>query len=195
MAGHDQHQSQGGVTRLSLFVADSGSNDWWPPDLGMAGSIGAQNNIRYAYFPGVRRLAIEVNGQVTIYDTGELQISGFSQQQREDQSLLLNSQFGLVSVADLPVVSGMDRSSGTVLMDATGSRSGAIKREAVKSVQPPDVATIGATAPASAGQTGGAVSRPDEVLSLIGKIAELRSKGLLTDAEFEAKKAELLSRL
>lgn len=194
MADHDQHKSQGGVTGLGLFIADSGANDWWPPDLG-AGSIGAQNSIRYAYFPGARRLAVNVDGQVTIYDTGELQIGEFLQPQREGQSLLLNSQFGLVSVADLPVVSGIDRSSGTVLMDATGSGSGAIKLETVKSAQPPDVATNRATAPASAGHTGDAVSRPVEVLSLIEEIAELHSKGVLTDAEFETKKAELLSRL
>jgi hypothetical protein len=35
----------------------------------------------------------------------------------------------------------------------------------------------------------------DEVLSLIEKVADLHAKGILTDAEFEAKKAELLSRL
>ena len=68
----------------------------------MAGSTGGQNNLRYAYFPGARRLAIDVNGQVTVYDTGEHQISGFSQQQSGDQSITFTSQFGLVRVADLP---------------------------------------------------------------------------------------------
>ena len=68
MPGYGQHQSQGGARGSSLFVAGSGSSDWWPPDLGMAASVGAQNNIRYAYFLGARRLAIDVNG---FYDTGE----------------------------------------------------------------------------------------------------------------------------
>ena len=48
----------------------------------------------------------------------------------------------------------------------------------------------------SPGPPGGAVQMsPDEVVSLIEKVAELHAKGILTDAEFEAKKAELLSRL
>ena len=32
-------------------------------------SLGAQNDVRYAYFPTSRRLAIDVNGAVTILDT------------------------------------------------------------------------------------------------------------------------------
>jgi Short C-terminal domain len=213
--GYGQHQSQGGVTGSSLFVAGSGSSDWWPPDLGMAASVGAQNNIRYAYFPGARRLAIDVNGQVTFYDTGEHQIRGFSQQQSGDQSLLFTSQFGLVRVADLPVVSKMDLSGGTMLTDVTGSRSGEANHETAKPAPTPDAATIEAEirAPASgsattssvsnlvttepsSGPTGGSVRMSSgEVLSLIEKVAELHVKGILTDAEFEAKKAELLSRL
>ena len=214
MPGYGQQQSQGGVTGSSLFVAGSGSTDWWPPDLGMAGSVGAQNNIRYAYFPGARRLAIDVNGQVTIYNTGEHQIGGFSQQQSGDQSLFFTSQFGLVRVADLPVVSRMDASGGTMSTDVTGSHSGEANRGTVNPAEPRE-GTIGVetTAPAfrtattssvsipvtpkpSAGPTGGAVRMSsDEVLSLIEKVADLHAKGILTDAEFEAKKAELLSRL
>ena len=43
-------------------------------------------------------------GRVSIYDTGEHLITGFSQQQSGDQSLTFTSQFGLVRVADLPLV-------------------------------------------------------------------------------------------
>jgi hypothetical protein len=220
--GGGQHQSPGGVTCSSLFVAGAGSSDWWPPDLGIAGSVGAQNNIRYAYFPGARRLAIDVNGQVTVYNTGEHQIGGFSQQQSGDQSLLFTSQFGLVRVADLQVVSGTGVSGGgTVSMDASGygSRFGQANPETVKPARPQDAATIGAemAAPAeatanlaatassasnvvtvqpSAGRTGGAsLMSPDEIFTVIEKVADLHAKGILTDAEFETKKAELLSRL
>ena len=56
--------------------------------------------------------------------------------------------------------------------------------------------SIPVTPKPSAGPTGGAVRMSsDEVLSLIEKVADLHAKGILTDAEFEAKKAELLSRL
>jgi hypothetical protein len=100
--GSYQQQGSGGGTGSSLFLPNAQTGNWWPADLGMAGSTGGQNNLRYAYFPGARRLAIDVNGQVTVYDTGEHQISGFSQQQSGDQSITFTSQFGLVRVADLP---------------------------------------------------------------------------------------------
>ena len=105
-----QSQSQGGGG-VSLFVAGSGSaSQWWPADLGSPASAGAQNNLRYAFFPGPRRLAIEQEGRVQVYDTGEHMLSGFSQQQGGDQSLTFTSQFGLVRVADLqPVLPREDR--------------------------------------------------------------------------------------
>ncbi len=93
-----QGQSQGGatVTRAgyggagtmggmgaSLFVPgpQGGSGNWWPAELGYASGSGAQNNIRYAYFSNTRRLAVDINGQVTVYDTLDNQIGGVSQQQ------------------------------------------------------------------------------------------------------------------
>jgi hypothetical protein len=45
--------------------------------------------------------------------------------------------------------------------------------------------TVPATAAASA----------DEVMALLEKLGQLKAKGILTDEEFAAKKAELLSRL
>ena len=97
-----QSQSGGGV---SLFVAGSGSaGQWWPAELGSPASTGAQNDLRYAFFPDARRLAIQQGGRVRVYDTGEHRLSGFSQQQGGDQSLTFMSQFGLVRVADLPLV-------------------------------------------------------------------------------------------
>jgi len=97
-----QFQSGGGV---SLFVPGSAqSGNWWPEVLGSPASVGAQNNLRYAYFPSTQRLAIDINGRVTVYDTGDNRIGGFSQQQSGDQSLTFTSQYGLVRVADLPIV-------------------------------------------------------------------------------------------
>src|SRR5205085_10099355 len=62
---------------VSLFVppAGTGSRHWWPTDLGEPSSAGSQNNVRYAYFAALRRLAIELHGKVTVYDTLDNQIS------------------------------------------------------------------------------------------------------------------------
>ena len=37
--------------------------------------------------------------------------------------------------------------------------------------------------------------KPDEVMALLEKLHELKTKGILSDAEFDAKKAELLKKL
>ncbi len=184
--GGGQQQSSGGYagsfnsssnsSGASLFVPGTGSSDWWPADLGAAGSIGSQNNLRYAYFPGARRLAISANGNVTVYDTGDHQIGGFSQQQGGDQSLTFNSQFGLVRVADLPVIG------------AAGTTAAAAAPEVNAAPVPAQTPTQ--TAPAVVPHAA-----PDEIFSLIEKLADLHKKAILTDSEYEAKKAELLSRL
>ena len=46
----------------------------------------------------------------------------------------------------------------------------------------------------SMGQTTGGMST-DELFSMIGKLAELRDKGILSEDEFQAKKTDLLSRI
>ncbi|MGB5447143.1 MAG: SHOCT domain-containing protein, partial [Psychromonas sp.] len=81
-----------------------GSNQWWPSDLGSPFSSGAQNNIRYAIFPN--RLAVELNGQVSVYDTLNHNIGGISQQQGGNTSLTFSSQFGTIDVHSLPLISG-----------------------------------------------------------------------------------------
>jgi hypothetical protein len=70
--------------------------NWWPAALGVPSSVGAQNDVRYAYFPAARRLAVDLKGKVTVYDTQDHQIGGFSQQQSELGSLSFASQFGPV---------------------------------------------------------------------------------------------------
>jgi hypothetical protein len=154
---------------VSLFVpsAPGTSGDWWPADLGWPDSTGAQNDVRYAYFAQPRRLAIEVNGKVMIYDTLDHQISGFSQQQSRGASLTFASQHGLVAVASLPVVS-----------------AGGVAQPASSQVQEEPVST----------QTVARQADVD-VFATIEKLAQLHAKGILSDEEFAAKKAELLSRL
>ena len=167
-----QVQSGGGV---SLFVAGSGSaRPWWPAELGSPASTGAQNDLRYAFFPGLRRLAIREGGRVLVYDTGDHRLSGFSQQQGGDQSLTFTSQFGLVRVADLPLVDPrVDRPQDQPLSAST--------------MPPPSAAAPTAT-PAMA-------IAADDILKMIERLAELRRKDILTDEEFSTKKAELLARL
>jgi len=168
--GSQQQQSGAGpVGPVSLFVPASGagpSGNWWPQDLGWPSSTGAQNNVRYAYFPQSHRLAIDLNGSVTVYDTLDHQIGGFSQQQSAGGSLTFSSQHGMVAVASLPVVS----TSGAAAQQTTAPKP--------------------ATEPAGTPGTGSA-----DVFAAIERLADLHGKGILSDTEFNAKKAELLSRL
>ena len=79
---------------------------WWPPELGQPNSSGGQNDIRYAYFGHANRLAVDMGGTVTVYDTGDHVISGVSQQQGNGWTLTFSSQYGTVPVSSLRVVSG-----------------------------------------------------------------------------------------
>jgi hypothetical protein len=177
-----QSQSQAGVSSsASLFVSGAGAaaGAWWPTELGNPSSAGAQNDLRYAVFPAARRLAIERGGRVTVYDTGDHMISGVSQQQSGDQSLTFTSQRGLVRLADLPV------------LQAERPRSGP-SAEAEKSRPQPTPAMpsqAAAASPPSAERSSG------DVLATLERLAELHRKGVLTEEEFTAKKAELLSRI
>jgi membrane protease subunit (stomatin/prohibitin family) len=53
----------------------------------------------------------------------------------------------------------------------------------------------GQQAPAAAAAAAAAAIRPDEVMATIEKLADLKAKGILTQDEFDAKKAELLKKL
>ena len=52
---------------------------WWPEGLGTPASSGGQDGMRYAFFPETRRLAIEREGRVAVYDSGDRRITGVSQ--------------------------------------------------------------------------------------------------------------------
>jgi len=101
--GHDLFDTDS----VSLFVPETpgrASGQWWPLELGFPNGTGAQNQVRYAYFNRTHRLAVELNGIVTVYDTLDHEISGVSQQQGRGGSLTLTSQHGTVSVSTLPIV-------------------------------------------------------------------------------------------
>jgi hypothetical protein len=161
-------QTQGqGASSVSFFAPGPNSNAWWPGELGAPSATGSQNDMRYACFPSTRRLAIQQGGVTRVYDTGEHIIGGFSQQQSGDQSLTFDSQFGLVRVANLPVISP------------------AASNDAAPA--PPSTPAEPVTAAAPSGK--------DDIFGLIERLAELRAKKILSDEEFTAKKTELLSRL
>ena len=178
---HSPTQGGNGFGPASLFVppAPGTSGDWWPADLRWPNSTGAQNNVRYAYFSQARRLAIDVNGTVTVYDTLDHQIGGFSQQQSVGGTLSFSSQYGLIDVASLPVVS----SNGMPPAAAVG-RSEAMPMP----VLVPAVPSFGTASGSGAGRDG-------DVFATLERLADLRAKGVISDADFAAKKSELLSRV
>jgi len=93
-----------GVADEGTSYVARGNSSWWPKVLGQPSSAGSQNSLRYAVFPAKRRLAIEDDGQVMLYDTGLHLIRGVSQQQSGNQTLSFDSQEGRVRVSDLPKV-------------------------------------------------------------------------------------------
>jgi hypothetical protein len=182
--GRFQSQSQSGGGGVSLFVAGSGlASQWWPAELGNPASAGAQNDLRYACFPDLRRLALQQGGQVCVYDTGEHRISGFSQQQGGDQSLTFTSQIGLVRVADLPLV-----------LPRREQPKNSSPSFATPPQMPGPVSSGVVVAPAAAATPAKQLAT-DDILTTIERLADLRQKNILTEEEFAAKKAELLGRL
>jgi len=169
-----QNQASGSpMGQSSLFVPDPDQN-WWPQDLGSPSSTGSQNNVQYAYFPNISRLAVKTGSDVWVYDTQNHQIGGFSQQQGMGSSITFSSQFGTVSLATLPVVS---RNGQTMQSPPTAPSSPA-----------PQQAEPAPSSPAPS-------SNEASIFDAIAKLGELRDKGFLSDEEFNAKKSELLGRL
>lgn len=185
-SGNQQQQNGSGpVGAVSLFVPNTAgsSGDWWGPDLRWPTSTGAQNGVRYAYFAQARRLAIEVGGRVTIYDTLDHQIGGFSQQQGYGGSLTFSSQYGLVDVASLPVLSV----DGQAPWSPTPDRTPNPMPQSPPTEMPPPQAPQGSQVPPQGAQS--------DVIALIERLADLHAKGIVSAEEFSTKKAELLSRL
>ncbi|MDK1491725.1 SHOCT domain-containing protein [Sinorhizobium sp. 7-81] len=179
-----QYQGQGGG--VSLFVPGTlSAGNWWPEELGHPASTGAQNDLRYAFFPTTRRLAIEIGGRVTVYDTKDHRIGGFSQQQSGDQSLSFTSQHGLVKVSELDVVPPGGKKPANTPGTGTSAATAAPSIFASESAEPQQ----------GAHPAPEAVRSDEHIFDKIERLAALHAKGILTDQEFEAKKSELLSRL
>lgn len=135
-----------------------GGGEWWPAGLGRPSSAGAQDGLRYAYFPEARRLAIESDAGVALYDTGEHHISGVSQ------------------------ANGDLRFTGP---------QGSIGLDTLRRLAPDaPVPAVDVPAPRQPEPAAGG-----DVIAMIERLAALHERGVLTEAEFADKKADLLSRL
>ncbi|MEZ0354303.1 SHOCT domain-containing protein [Mycobacterium sp. pR1184] len=146
------------------------ANNWWPADLGVPSAVGAQNDVRYAFFPSTRRLVIEIGGVTRVFDTGEHQIGGVQQQQGGGiSSVGFTSQLGTFGVLSLRELGG----------------------------QPAETPTPETSAPETPAPTAAAGGPTDAaaIVAAIESLAGLHERGILSDDEFAAKKAELLGRL
>ena len=194
---------------VSLFAQGFGAptRNWWPADLRSPTSTGSQNDMHYAYFPSSNRLAIKQGGRISIYDSGDHHISGVSQQQGGDQSLTFTSQYGVVRLGDLRLVSSEDADAPaqTTSPPAAGPQTVAPEYASPDYAAPqafaaqPDASSAHQQAPQSAERqsqsaAGGAQTATD-IFATLEKLAELRQKNILSEDEFAAKKAELLARL
>ena len=175
--GSNQSQMSGGAPMgtNSLFVPDPEVN-FWPSELGSPSATGNQNGVRYAYFGANGRLAVKTGVDVWVYDTQDHQIGGFSQQQGMGGSITFTSQYGTVDLNTLPVVM---KNGQQVFQPVDASP-----------VDAPSMATVGSFSPPN----GNAPVGVDPLVAL-ERLGDLHSKGILTDAEFSQKKAEILSRL
>jgi hypothetical protein len=168
------------LLRMQIFPqAPAGtreSNQWWPPHLNLGNpfSSGGQNNIRYAVFPN--RLAVELNGEVSVYNTLDNNIGGVSQQQGGNNSLTFSSQYGTISVASLPVVYGRGEASEAVQNNFATPVENTISEPLTNNTPIKNVAS-------------------DAIIELIQKLSSLHDAGALTSDEFNTKKTELLNRL
>jgi hypothetical protein len=82
------------------------SDSSWPKELGIASTSGSSSEMRYAYFPQNRRLAVEWRGVVTIYDTAEYQFRGMlPAHSAENVGMSILTQRGRVRLTDLATVS------------------------------------------------------------------------------------------
>jgi hypothetical protein len=153
-----------------LFVAErsgapSYGGAWWPKAFGVPSSTGSQNDMRYAFFPETRRLALQQGSVTTTYDTGDHRITGVSQQQSGTQNLTFTSQYGTVRLYDLGLIAeprDIDERSAPQTHTTAHSQA-----------EPEDA----------------------DVFAKIEQLHALHQKGVLSDMEYSAKKKELLDRL
>lgn len=197
-----------------------GSNQWWPSNLGSPFSSGAQNNIRYAVFPN--RLAVELNGQVSVYDTLDHNIGGVSQQQGNNTSLTFNSQWGTINVSSLPLVTGqplpavantnfadvaapaVNNTNDNMQKNNNFNNNNDLNSNTNNSSNQQQTTNSNQDSNYSANSNNNNNKQPvdqnnqksiTQTLEIIEKLSQLHEMGALTDDEYNTKKSDLLSRI
>ncbi|MGB0664336.1 MAG: SHOCT domain-containing protein [Pontibacterium sp.] len=204
------------LATTQIFPVYRGNNNspqhWWPSelDLGAPHSTGSQNSAEYAIFNG--RLAVKVFDEVTVYNTLDHHIGGVGQQQGGNDQMTFTSQYGVVPVATLPVVYSnktsmapvaepMGVASETPPLYPTTTFDEPAPIEPETSLYPAQPAVELAPAPEPVAVPPAPVAQSVnvessmEALALIEKLGQLHAAGVLSESEFQSKKAELLSRL
>ncbi len=90
---------------------------------------------------------------------------------------------------------GAGSGGGSVAGDAMGLGAGVALGQVLAGQLAGGLQGAQPQAPAAAAAPTAAAIRPDEVMATIEKLADLKAKGILTQEEFDAKKAELLKKL
>jgi Short C-terminal domain len=175
---NSQHQETGGLRGDSNLFAPDPSRNWWPQELGQPSALGNQNQMHYAYFSVPRRLAVKTGNSVWVYDTLNHQIGGFSQQQGGSGGITLSSQFGTVDLNSLPVI----------LRDGQPVSLPPVPSESI-----PEITTAHTPEAVQAPPTTN--SGEGDIIAMLERLGDLKSKGILTEAEFNDKKKELLARI
>jgi hypothetical protein len=174
------------LTTTTVFPA---SANWWPADLGVPSSVGGQNEARYAVFPSTRRLAVQINGVTRVFDTGEHHIGGVQQQQGSGyRSVSFTSQFGTFDVSSLREVGAHQAAHAAQTPAAAPAPQRQSQYQSGPAPQPPPQPEA---PPPASGASGDAAA----IVAAIESLAGLHQRGILSDQEFDAKKAELLGRL
>ena len=171
----NQSQAAGGMGGTNSLFEPDPEQLWWPQSLGSPAAVGSQNNSKYAYFPNIQRLAVSTSGSVWVYDTADHQIGGFGQQQGGGGGITFTSQFGTVNLNQLRVV----------------IRNGQTVNDAPQ--QTPSSNFNNNAPPATNGGMNSVAN--EDVISSIERLGKLLQQGVVTQQEFESKKAELLQRL
>lgn len=161
------------------------SANWWG-DLGSPNSSGSQNGMSYAIFNNSNRLAIQLNGAVTVFNTLDHQIGGVGQQQGGNYSVSFSSQYGNVNLDTLPIVSGNGNQPEPIQQPEP------INQPQNNSWEQPQH-TLEACEPIQNNTSN--ISVEEDIFAKIEKLAGLKDKNIISVDEFENRKTALLDRL
>jgi hypothetical protein len=182
---------QGAIQYKPLPKTENGqggfSGNWWG-DLGFPNSTGSQNDISYAIFNNIHRLAIKQNGNVTIFDTLDHNIGGVGQQQGGNYSVSFTSQYGNVDLNALPIISGGNKQQPAPVQN----------NEIQNNIVEAPIAPIMEAPIQPLENNNNNINNTafeEDIFIKIEKLAGLKDKGILSVEEFENKKSDLLNRL